>query len=361
MDSSLGRNLQWRSPYWDTNLQSGGAQLRRLISEFRQHTEALEIPFERHELRAILHSVTDLDLRGQALEVAQRKFRECIEPFISKLFKRTLKILKRLANIVDSSVQTHMHLSSPYVMDIKKEGENNHHNNNNNTNNNNNNNNHQQRHPDFGNNKYNTNNVMAYKSYQYFTSNSEGTYLLQQRTGFPMGTKLKQSSPQLAFLVKDCFYSYMKDTVNRAKRKCLDEVGAKHLLYCPSSLIKSEFVATASFLPVGEMFGSSPSMPQPRPRLQSKIGQRKLELSIQAITRDNSFTESTSTSQVVGAKNSPKLRPPSESVEMPPTNTGTSNSTVDSDYETSENKYVCLSLSLSLSLSLVLMFFIFYF
>jgi hypothetical protein len=64
-----------------------------------------------------------------------------------------------------------------------------------------------------------------------------------------LGRKLKYSSPQLAFCVRDHFYSHVKKVVALAQEKCLEELRCRRLVYFPTLLTDERIRTYATPLP----------------------------------------------------------------------------------------------------------------
>ncbi|KAL6073123.1 RhoGEF domain containing protein [Balamuthia mandrillaris] len=286
-DSAQPEHLKWTTPYWDSNIDNGGAQLRKLITEFRDLMEQrLSLQFTAMELATVAISAlqppqsstspsspTTLEekarLQAKAVEMAENKFRELARPLIQALFARAKKIMKRIAAAVDLKLRTRtmldytsaQWLSSPATSssassfgagkDIysvfspavamlqrhnpKKTSENN-----------------SKRFWEHSTNSsgYFLNGLSLHQNAVSSSScSSEDNNIklqeemkrsgldgdLHERVRRQMQAQLlhtfQQSSPQLAYMIKDQFLGCVKRAVKRAEMSCLEEIDAPRLIY----------------------------------------------------------------------------------------------------------------------------------
>ncbi|ELR11300.1 RhoGEF domain containing protein [Acanthamoeba castellanii str. Neff] len=243
----LTKDRRWRTPFWDNCLGSGGAQLRKLLTEFRGFVENLEFHLNLLELQAIPLSdrLSPHEFMTKAAEVAETKFREAFAPFVDKLFRRTLKIFQRLCAIVDTTLKrksttTGRPASSPFASSLNA----------------------------YRFSAYTTSASSSSPSSSSPSSSSSPTMNRGSSTNngqggdggafkgvnemyndLLLGRKLKYSSPQLAFCVRDHFYSHVKKVVALAQEKCLEELRCRRLVYFPTLLTDERIRTYATPLP----------------------------------------------------------------------------------------------------------------
>jgi len=183
-DQTVRKQFRWDTPYWDPNLRSGGAQIRKLITEFRDKAENLEMAFDRYELRAIIYGVGAVEQRTKSAEIAEQKYKEQMLPLVHKLFKRLTLIIKTLTKLTADTLHSHYAQNmSPTLLATCYEEE------------------------------------------------------VRQKRGAKDGEKkLKASSPSLAYCVKNYYFGFMKKIINDCKQRCLDEINVTHMIYFPALL-----------------------------------------------------------------------------------------------------------------------------
>ncbi|KYQ93102.1 dynamin like protein [Tieghemostelium lacteum] len=104
----LLENLSKKVQYHDSKLY-GGQQFERLLSEFKNISEVVELgDLSTDEIATSLgsnrpHNVSNL--AWAASDIAQKKAKDLLVPLIDQLFRRQTYILKRLADIVDKMIE----------------------------------------------------------------------------------------------------------------------------------------------------------------------------------------------------------------------------------------------------------------
>jgi hypothetical protein len=240
----LAKENRWRTPFWDNCLGSGGAQLRKLLSEFRGFAETLEFHLNLLELQAIpLHDrLSPLEFMSKAAEIAETKFREAFAPLVDKLFRRTLKIFQRLCDIVDTTLKRKTSSGPPSSSAFASSV-------------------HAYRFSAYTTGSaaakasaVSTNGVVMHNNNNAATANNspqQSTFngVSNMYNDLLLGKKLKYSSPQLAFCVKDSYYSHVKKVVALAKDKCLEELQCRRLVYFPTLLTDERIKSYSTRLP----------------------------------------------------------------------------------------------------------------
>ncbi len=174
---------------------------------------------------AVPYSLSSLDTVTKAVETAEIKFRAVMMPYVDQLFKRTQKIFKRLCYIVNMSLRMKKAQNKIFHLPVSNSTGGYH--------------------------------QLHQQQKQQEEEDSDSCSLDQNDTFFSvnqmyndaiLGKRLKYSSPQLSFCVKDHYYQCAKTMIKLAKAKCMEDIQSPRLVYFPTLLTNESMRSSLGFI-----------------------------------------------------------------------------------------------------------------